>query len=110
MRYFGGTKLGKPGLIEAYGRSAHQTIEASILKTITTCVWFQVTYEYPEENVIQKLKQDFELYEKESEYLAKVSLTVAAPSERSDSLEKRLKDLEYLSITFKKLEPGYYFN
>ncbi len=110
IRYFGGTKLGKSGLIEAYGKSVHQTIEIAELSTIITCYWFQIIYQYPEENVIQKLKQDFELYEQDAEYFQQITLTVAVPLKLSGSFEKRLKELEHLSISFKKLEPGYYFS
>ena len=110
VRYFGGTKLGKSGLIEAYGEGAKQAIEASKLKTVTPCVWFEVSYEYSEENIIQKLRQDFRLHEKDSEYLENVTLTVAAPSELSDSFKKRLEELAHLSISFKKLDSGYYFS
>jgi len=53
---------------------------------------------------------DFNLYEKDSEYLEQVTLIVATPIELSSSFEKRLKELEHLSISFKKLEPGYYFS
>ncbi len=110
VRYFGGTKLGKPGLIEAYGEGAKQAIEASKLKTVVPCVWFEVSYEYSEENIIQKLRQDFRLHEKKSEYLEKVTLTVAVSSEFSDSFKNRLQELAHLSISFKKLDSGYYFS
>ncbi|MEP0007311.1 MAG: YigZ family protein [Balneola sp.] len=110
VRYFGGTKLGKSGLIEAYGEGAKQAIEASKLKTVIPCVWFEISYEYSEENIIQKLRQDFQLHEKDSEYLENVTLTVAAPKELSDSFKNRLEDLAHLSISFKKLDSGYYFS
>ncbi|MEQ9089814.1 MAG: YigZ family protein [Balneola sp.] len=110
VRYFGGTKLGKSGLIEAYGEGAKQAIEASKLKTVVPCVWFEVSYEYSEENIIQKLRQDFRLHEKKSEYLEKVTLTVAVSSEFSDSFKNRLEELAHLSISFKKLDSGYYFS
>lgn len=109
MRYFGGTKLGKSGLIEAYGLGAKEAIEASKLKTVVPCVWFDVSYEYSEENIIQKLRQDFQLHERDSEYLENITLTVATPLELAISFQKRLKELEHLSVSFEKLNQGYYF-
>ncbi len=109
MRYFGGTKLGKSGLIEAYGLGAKEAIEVSKLKTVIPCVWFKVSYEYSEENIIQKLRQDFKLHERDSEYLENITLTVGSPLELASSFKKRLKELEHLSVFFKKLNQGYYF-
>jgi len=65
VRYFGGTKLGIPGLINAYGTAAEDAINnASILlKTITK-------FEYPQmndvmrvikDNNLQIAKQDFQI-------------------------------------------------
>ncbi len=109
IRYFGGTKLGKPGLINAYGYSAEQTIRQAGLKEIIPCVWFELTYNYPEQNLIEKLKLDFELKEAKSDYTEKVTLEVAVASEKAEPFEQQLQKHEYLGIVFEKINSGYYF-
>ena len=97
-------------MIEAYGLGAKEAIETSNLKTIISCMWFQISYKYSEENIIQKLRQDFQLHERDSEYLENITLTVATPLELAISFQKRLKELEHLSVSYKKLNQGYYFS
>lgn len=70
VRYFGGTKLGVSGLINAYKTTAQLTLQASIIieKTIDVC--FQLNFEYElmnlvmriiKENDVQILNQKLEL-------------------------------------------------
>lgn len=107
VRYYGGTKLGKSGLIEAYGLSTQQCLENASLVSISPVQLFEIQYPYPKENTINKLKNDHELTIQDSEYLASVKLKVACPKNKSNQFEKELLELEHLKITFEKLEESF---
>lgn len=107
VRYFGGTKLGKPGLIQAYGESAKLCLQKASFETIKAVQLFKLSYPYSEENIINKLKINYELKDQSAKYLADVTLTLACLIEKSEDLEKELLSLEYLNIQFEKLEPGF---
>jgi len=61
VRYFGGTKLGVGGLIQAYKAAAQETLtHASILeKTIDESL--TITFEYPEMNTVMRIIKDEKL-------------------------------------------------
>jgi uncharacterized YigZ family protein len=46
VRYFGGTKLGVGGLINAYRSSAKLALESSIIEEKTIDIYFQLNFEY----------------------------------------------------------------
>jgi uncharacterized YigZ family protein len=68
VRYFGGIKLGVPGLINAYRSAARDAIENNTIRTKTVNEEYVVSFEYPVINDIMKtlkeesatiLEQDF---------------------------------------------------
>lgn len=107
VRYFGGTRLGKAGLISTYGGTAKLCIDEASFQTITAVQLFSITYPYSEENVINKLKLTFGLKEQESEYLSSVQITFACLIEKSDALLNELDRLSYLNISYKKGEESF---
>lgn len=58
VRYFGGTKLGVGGLIQAYKTSAKLAIEASSIVEKTINKEFLLKFEYPEMNVVMRIIKD----------------------------------------------------
>ncbi|MFC7358579.1 IMPACT family protein [Jejudonia soesokkakensis] len=58
VRYFGGTKLGVGGLIQAYKTSAQLALEASKIVKRTIDKEFILTFEYPEMNTVMRIIKD----------------------------------------------------
>lgn len=100
VRYFGGTKLGKSGLISTYGETAKLCLQYTSLKSIECVQMLTITYPYSEENLINKLKLNYNLKEQSAEYLANVKLSVACPIDKAAYLEQELAGLDYLNIQF----------
>ncbi len=55
IRYFGGTKLGIPGLIHAYRIAARTALDQAEIIEKIICVQFRVTFEYPMMNEIMRI-------------------------------------------------------
>lgn len=58
VRYFGGTKLGVGGLINAYKTSAQITLEASNRVEKTIDVFFQLNFEYDMMNKVMRILKE----------------------------------------------------
>ncbi len=58
VRYFGGTKLGVGGLIQAYKTTAQMALEASKIVEKTIDESFILKFEYPEMNTVMRIIKD----------------------------------------------------
>lgn len=58
VRYFGGTKLGVGGLIQAYKTAAQMALEASDIVKRTIDATFLLKFEYPELNTVMRIIKD----------------------------------------------------
>ena len=107
VRYFGGTKLGKTGLIETYGKSARLSIAVSNPRPIRLVVPIEICFQYPQQSIINKLKSTFQLSEMNAEYLENVKISVACSSDLHLEFVNELEKLAHLEITFKKFAPTF---
>lgn len=107
VRYYGGTNLGKSGLIQAYGEAAERCLEeASFLKLIPTRN-FSVTYPYSQQNSIDQLKHTFDLKEIASQYLERITVKIACRTEQADAFWQELNNREHLGIKAEKEESSF---
>lgn len=58
VRYFGGTKLGVGGLIQAYKTTAQMTLDTCKIVVRTINITFKITFEYPEMNSVMRIIKD----------------------------------------------------
>ena len=59
VRYFGGTKLGVGGLIQAYKTAAQWALEESKIIEKTIDVHFKLLFDYPEMNIVIRILKLF---------------------------------------------------
>lgn len=107
VRYYGGTNLGKSGLINAYGHTAEMCLKKASLATLIPTQNFQITYPYAEQNQIDQLKNRFDLKEIEAEYLEQVKLNIACRSEQAEEFATALNTLQHKGIETNKLDAGF---
>lgn len=107
VRYYGGTKLGKSGLIQAYGKSARLCLDQASFSNLVLTQNFRVTYDYSAQNEIDQLKNTFDLKELTADYLEKVTLTIACRYEQAESFHEALKQRHHLGISTEQAGQGF---
>ncbi len=60
VRYFGGTKLGVSGLVNAYRTAAREALEAAEIIEVDFTASFVIEFEYPEMNDVMRLIKQYD--------------------------------------------------
>ncbi len=89
VRYFGGTKLGIPGLINAYGTAAEEAIKNAKIIEKTIYETLNLGFEYPEMNDVMRIIKDNNLEILHQDMQLSCKMTIGVP--RSKFL--KIKDL-----------------
>ena len=78
VRYFGGTKLGVGGLIQAYKTSAKLTLEIASIQEKTINISFVLLFEYPEISLVMRNIKDekIKLIDQKLEHNCKLTISV----------------------------------
>jgi uncharacterized YigZ family protein len=107
VRYYGGTNLGKSGLIQAYGNSARLCLNKAELLSLIPTHNFRITYPYYRQSEIDQLKNRFDLKETKAQYLEEVTLDIACRAEEAELLWKKLTKLNHQDIKAAKKGTGF---
>ena len=94
VRYFGGTKLGVPGLIAAYKDSAAEVIAAAQITERTVDVHFRLTFPYEAMNDVMRIVKDEQPAIVEQQFDNVCTMRLSIRSSRADALEGRLAKAE----------------
>jgi len=98
IRYFGGTKLGVPGLINAYKSATIDAIENNTVIEKTINEVYSIEYDYLVMNDVMKIIKDEEpeIQKQEFELICKMHLSIR--QEKAARLSERLEKVESLIL------------
>jgi len=109
VRYFGGTKLGKSGLIEAYGESARQCIQSAVLKPVEEAATVVVTSSYENLKTVDLLLSKVDSIRLASQYVENVAITLRVKTENIARFRDLFEQVAYTGIEYELGEPGLVF-
>lgn len=98
VRYFGGIKLGVPGLINAYKSAAADAIANATVCEKTVRAFFDIEFDYLVMDRVMKLikEMDIQVHSRKFENICNMKLSVRLSD--SEHLKERLEKIETLSI------------
>ncbi len=103
VRYYGGTKLGKPGLIQAYGDAARSCIESCGLEPAGCGVRFRITFPYEQQNLMARIAERFAATQTDASYTEKVELQLDIPETESSAFSRLLGANAYLGVQTERI-------
>lgn len=102
VRYFGGTKLGVPGLINAYKTAAKEALNnANIIKK-TINDQYQLSYEYHLMNEVMRVVKDEGLSVVKQDFQLNCKLTIQARKLDSNKIFERFRKIHGVQIEYLK--------
>jgi uncharacterized YigZ family protein len=102
VRYFGGTLLGVPGLINAYKSATLDALEKNTIITQQVHDYWSIDYEYQHMNTIMSLIKHLQLNVVNQDLGIVCQIQVRCPLEHSQGLQDQLSSLE--GVSFRLLE------
>lgn len=98
VRYFGGTLLGVPGLINAYKTAAAFALQTTPVVQKPVLENYRLQYDYTQMNEVMKVIKQFDCAVLKQETQLFCSLEIGVPKNRLDEVLFRLNDLRAIEI------------
>ena len=92
IRYFGGSKLGIQGLINAYGTAAERTIQNAKVKKWVQLERISFIYNYDLQNKVDSILQKFKVNIIKSDFGESIQVELDIEVEKNEELSKELKE------------------
>ncbi len=98
VRYFGGTKLGVRGLINAYKTAAQEAIAANTIVEKTINDIYEVKFEYPLMNPVMRIIKDENLEQLKTEFLESCTIEFIIRQKESKRIFEKFKKMHQIDI------------
>ena len=99
VRYFGGTKLGVPGLISAYGDAASETLSSATIIRQTITKTFKVNFEYAQISFVERICKIENLEVIDREQGVKLSYTISVIQSKFEEIKEQFESNHLLTVT-----------
>ncbi len=104
VRYFGGKKLGIPGLIEAYGVAAKLVLEKCETVTKTLLDYFKIETDFESEHLIYNMARKLSATIIDTIHTQNVVVTLSINGAKTEALINECKKLDNFEYTFLRTE------
>ncbi len=98
VRYFGGTLLGVPGLINAYKTAAALALQVTPLVQKPVLVQYQLQFDYTQMNDVMTISKLFDCSVSNQQMHLFCSLQMGIPKNRLDEVLYKIKDLRGVEV------------
>ena len=98
VRYFGGTLLGVPGLINAYKTAAALALQAASIIQKVVYINYRLQFDYTQMNEVMKLVKQFDCQVVKQETKLFCSLEMGIPKNKLEEILNKLKNLIRVEI------------
>lgn len=100
VRYFGGIKLGVPGLIKAYKTSTADALAAADRLTKSSGSWVSVSFPYESLPDVMKLVKDLDLPQEERVFDVSCSMRLRVRDSLREEFLQRIKNISNFNCQF----------
>jgi putative IMPACT (imprinted ancient) family translation regulator len=104
IRYFGGTKLGVSGLINAYKTTAKQALDAAIIVERTINDVYRLNFGYEQMNNVMKILKDENLDQCKHQFEMQCSLVFSVRKNDGERIVKAFRKLKDTKIDYLRTE------
>ncbi len=94
VRYFGGIKLGIPGLIRAYRSATADALDNAQICEKTAGEWLELKFSYDTLPAVMKVLKDMEVPQRNQSFMNECSVEVFARMSSRDTLLERLRKID----------------
>lgn len=101
VRYYGGTKLGVGGLINAYRTAAKNAIENSSIVELEVFDHYTLQFDYSDMPEIMNRIKKYELEVERKEFTEDCMIDLSFPLDRSTELKKEFNEFDTVQLTHK---------
>lgn len=98
VRYFGGTLLGVPGLINAYKMVSSMVLQVTAVVPKPILISYRVQFDYTQMNDVMKLVKQFECTVLKQETQLFCSVEIGVPKNRQEEFLYKLRDLRGVEV------------
>ena len=103
VRYYGGTKLGVGGLINAYRTAARLALENAsvVVGTLKTNYW--LSFEYPQLDAVMRLLKRYDIPVLHQEMSLSCSLHISVRLQQAEEVREQLASIKAVKVTDEKV-------
>jgi len=100
IRYFGGTKLGVSGLINAYRTAAKEAIANNNIEEKTVMSYYRIEFSYNEMNSVMKLIKDNNINQTNQKFDLNCSMEISIKVSDEDVVTEKFKKISGVKIKY----------